>query len=413
MTDDSQTQAQWWADFDQLTEAGTRPHLFRGALTDEFVQAREIDRVVFQMRRETERPRRLRIYTGAERRDDLAADFLAGSSTGDSALAAMQRHFKEQHLCFIINDFQDWSQPIAAAAADFLQGMYERSGMPPGGVELIVFAGNYTGTPFGAHRGFEHAFLAHLGPAHKRFFLWEPSSWVELTGSLDSVADYQPLLARATTALVLHPGDLLYLPEQWFHIGLTDQYCCSVAMGLLQPAADNLLRILLDATPQGSDRLPYLKPSGSNNPVEPLVQDALRRRLSRLIPDFTEDLWFRRLSNGGLVCKHNQPEDPLSIQPRSVLRVRPPARLCIVPETGSADHVRIYARHQVMRVRKHEQLFAIAEQLNSGHAVPVSAIIQALGPRWSAPATLGFLRALSRLGCLDLAEPASLRTGPD
>src|SRR5690606_7718687 len=165
--------AAFWARFDGLTDGGRRPQLFRGLLPPQFPGPVELDAALRREHDEPEERRRMRLYVGAELRPDLARQFHEAPLPPDEPpFAAMQRITGAERIGLVINELQIWSEALMRATGTLLESMYAARGMPPGGVELVLFGGNYAGTAFGAHRGYEHAFLLHLGPNPKQFHLW-------------------------------------------------------------------------------------------------------------------------------------------------------------------------------------------------------------------------------------------------
>lgn len=393
----------WWLDFDRITAGGRDPLLIKGMLDPHEsihgVGPAEIDAVVRRMQAANE-PRRLRVYTSTQRRDDLAARVLASPLPADRPVfESMQTLLDEQRLAFMINDLQDWSPALHARLGALLVDMFAVRGMPPFGAEQILFAGNYAGTPFGAHRGFEHAFLYHLGPANKGFHLWSPTRFVELTGGLDDVFEYDALLAHAIN-MVLEPGDLLYLPAQWFHIGTQQGYSCSVAVGLYDYPVGRWVRSRLSAAlADEAGTMAYLDAHDNGQ----MLTASLAERLAPITASLFDELregWLLRQSNAGFVRKRVDAQLGTRPQPSDHFRVRAPFRL--VSRSRSADGaIDLYLAHQRVSVVAHRAWPLLVRALGSAGGLSIVQAEQVLGRPWDRVSLTRIFVALLATGGLE------------
>jgi hypothetical protein len=163
-----------------------------------------------------------------------------------------------ERFSLVINNVETLSPKLAAGLGAFLGSLFEGWGMPMGGAELVAFAGNYSGTAFGVHEGYEDAFLTHCGPGVKHFYTWSNEEYQKLTGGSDPLyGDYVWLLEHGEH-FVLEPGDALFLPQRVFHVGRQDEFSVSVAVPLYtypdaavlrQAVLPDLIESLLGAGP--------------------------------------------------------------------------------------------------------------------------------------------------------------------
>ena len=389
----------WWTGFVRRTREGRDPLLIKGAWAGAWPGPEEVDDVVRRMQGSAADGRRLRIYLDRARRNDLAQAMLKTELPRDrTVFEGMRQTISAEHLAFIINDVQDWSPRFTAAVGELLSGMFEIRGLPPGGIEQIVFAGNYAGTPFGAHRGYEHAWLCHLGPASKEFYLWSAADFERLTGSLDDVHDYRWLLPHGIR-LVLEPGDVLYLPAQWFHIGMQDAYSCSLALGMYDQPLQASLRGHLDAAlaaTQPWEKTEYFRPTYDHNPLRPTLERHLAAACERMYEMF-DDRWLRLCSNAGSLRRHEHPWPSEVPQESDRLALWGPFR---VAWCRRGARLQVYLCHLRVDVVWHPAWPLVFTALDRGAALSVAEIAALLADRWSPGEVLAVLRALAATGGL-------------
>jgi 50S ribosomal protein L16 3-hydroxylase len=99
----------------------------------------------------------------------------------------------------------------------FLGGLYSRVGVPTANAELVLFAGNSVNTQRGVHRDTAHVFQFVL-EGKKRIRAW-PFEQFEGPYYIRKVKeDYQPYI-DSSICLDGEPGDILYWPVSYWHVG--------------------------------------------------------------------------------------------------------------------------------------------------------------------------------------------------
>ncbi len=393
----------WWLAFAGWTRHGRDPVLLKGALGPRCPGSGEIDRAVRRLHASSGAGRRLRIYVGDARRDDLAQRVLAAPLPADvPVFTAMQRTTGAERLAFVVNDLQDWSPPLTEHLGELLMSMAGQRGLPPFGAEQILFAGNYAGTPFGAHQGFEHAFLCHLGPADKMFYLWSTETFRALTGGTADVADYTQLLPHAI-ALRLQPGDILYLPAYWFHIGTQREYSCSVAVGMYDYPLERWLGQALTRAVAAAEpgQIQAYAPPGEVDPLRARLA-ALTGPLTQALTQALAEQWHRCASNAGFMRRRADVVDAPWLAARDRVRVRRPFQVCwqVRPGGGVID---VYIRHARVPVVAHAAWPVIFRALNGGATPLVNELVDLLGAPWTADDALAVIQALAGTGGLERA----------
>ncbi|MEU0108303.1 hypothetical protein ABZ313_23495 [Streptomyces sp. NPDC006251] len=230
----------WTSTFPEHTTTRTTPYLFKRIIPAAAATAENVLDGFVAIRRAhaagTDIKAHARIYVGEERRDDLLPKTLTApawdTNTFDSFVPWMQDLVGADRFSLVINNLETVSPALAAGLGTFLRSLIDGWGLPLGGAEQVAFAGNYAGTAFGIHEGYEDAFLVHLGPNAKNFYCWSAELYEKLTGGKEpTYGDYQALLQHGEHFL-LEPGDALFLPRRVFHVGTQDTFSVSVAMPL-------------------------------------------------------------------------------------------------------------------------------------------------------------------------------------
>jgi hypothetical protein len=238
----------WAEEFPMRTANRTVPYLFKGIIPQ---HAADTDAVLngFAAIRDAHTAgatvsAHARVYVEEDRRDDLVTAALAAPAwPSDGFVTWMQDLIGADRFSLVINNLETISPSLATGLGTFLGSLFHGWGMPLGGAELVAFAGNYAGTAFGVHEGFEDAFLTHYGPGVKLFYTWSNADFQKLTGSSDALyGDYRWLLEHGE-CFALEPGDALFLPRRVFHVGRQTEFSVSVAVPLYTHPDADILRL--------------------------------------------------------------------------------------------------------------------------------------------------------------------------
>jgi hypothetical protein len=311
-------QSDVWNSFDERTSFGRVPYLFEEVLPlrQGFAGAETVEAAFRSFRERVDRQEvdsRVRVYDGEVRRDDLVESSLSQEIEPDESLMGfMQRLTGKQRFSLVINNLEQLSSKLAADFGAFIQSFFALKGFPIGGVEQVAFCGNYAGTAFGIHEGYEHAFLCHLGPGTKNFYCWSREQYLGITGTrhptFSSSKNFSELM-EVGEVFVLKPGDVLYLPASVYHIGTQEDYSVSVALPLYtypleRFVARKVVPALSDATlPFNQEGMSSLLDVSHMNPLVTPVAQLLGRTmqswLSTELPRYLTYYWHRLRSNGG------------------------------------------------------------------------------------------------------------------
>jgi hypothetical protein len=313
----------WTDEFPAQTTTRTTPYLFKGIVPPTAASPEDVLAGFAAIRQAhaagTETKAKARVYVGEDRRDDLVRTVLTEPAWDEGNFVPwMQDLAGAERFSLVINNLETVSPVLAGGFGTFLRTLIDGWGLPLGGAEQVAFAGNYAGTAFGVHEGYEDAFLVHLGPNPKNFYTWPADVYEKLTGGKDPLyGDYRWLLEHGEHFL-LEPGDALFLPRRVFHVGTQDQFSISVAMPLYTYPDAAILRehiipdvlnsLLADLGPDDALSLP--SPMAAAGAGSAPVADRLASLGSALLRTATDAVqeaaesharqrWHTVLSNGG------------------------------------------------------------------------------------------------------------------
>jgi hypothetical protein len=353
----------WTRTLAAATNGMTSPHLFKDIIPSTAANADAVLAGFANIRRAhaqgTAITAEARVYVGEELRPDLLPVVLGAESWPDGGFVEwMQDLVGEQRFSLVLNTLESAAPALAAGLGEFMGSLMDGWGVPVGGAEQVAFVGNYAGTAFGVHEGYEHAFLTHYGPGTKDFYCWPADQYRKLTGGSEPLyGDYTWLLEHGEH-FALEPGDALFLPERVFHVGRQSEFSISVAVPLYtfpdaaivrEFVVPDLLGPLLASTPDTD--------LGQPSPMSPLPDSGgqLAQRLGELTASVlttaadqaaasarahVHQRWNTILSNGGwqlVEADLGRMEaaaafDPEQVQPGATAAVTAPYRLIVTGE---------------------------------------------------------------------------------
>ncbi|PJN32244.1 hypothetical protein CG747_43690 [Streptomyces sp. CB02959] len=369
----------WTGTFPDHTTGRTTPFLFKGIIPASAAEPDDVLTGFEAIRRAhnagTDIKAHARVYVGEDRRDDLLPQVLTAPSWNggvDSFVPWMQNLANAERFSLVINNLETVSPALAAGLGTFLKTLIDGWGLPLGGAEQVAFAGNYAGTAFGIHEGYEDAFLVHLGPNAKNFYCWPAETYEKLTGGKQpTFGDYRALLEEAEHFL-LEPGDALFLPRRVFHVGTQDTFSVSVAMPLYTYPYAQILQsriipdVLADLAGGGPDD-PLNEPSAmADTAAGPgAVADRLAgvgRELLHFAADrvrsaarqHAEQRWATLQSNGGWELVEGDLSrreaadafDPEQVTPGAEIRLIAPYQVTTLLDADGDSHQVLLRGHQ-------------------------------------------------------------------
>ncbi|BCL17365.1 JmjC domain-containing protein [Micromonospora sagamiensis] len=119
-----------------------------------------------------------------------------------------------RRYALIMNCFHAFDFPLWDRQRVFFAELWRRVGVPYVSAITTLFHGTYEHSPVGVHRD-RYATFMYVLRGRKRMRFWARRPWHD---PVTTVLDYQPYLADSF-AVEVGPGDLLYWPASYYHVG--------------------------------------------------------------------------------------------------------------------------------------------------------------------------------------------------
>ncbi|MGY1495126.1 JmjC domain-containing protein [Streptomyces sp. QTS52] len=352
---------------------------------------------------------------------DISDDLLPATEDGsfdayDTRLAARldgRRH------ALVVNSFHTFDAAVWTRERAFFAGLWDVVGLPLTGAITTLFHGTYEHSPVGVHKDRFATFMFGLR-GRKRMRFWPRRPWDE---PVSTKVDYAAHNRESFTADV-GPGDLLYWPADYYHVGesATAAPATSVNVGVprdehhvgyelealladLDPnrltgrsSLDNLLPlhdVPVTAPGPGVDGLlsPTL-PEGLTAPVESLYAFAQPDRIARRVTTVS----LRRWTAGGFEpVPTAAPPRPLADTDR--LRADHHAHIFWAPDSDGGTLCATNGHHTRTPL-EHRDMNRLAQALTATGPVRVSVLVGAVSPGAQRDAARALLQQLESFGAL-------------
>ncbi|MCD9030912.1 hypothetical protein LDO32_04085 [Luteimonas sp. Y-2-2-4F] len=262
---------------------------------------------------------------------------------GDADFDAYARRVRQRagapcDYALIVNTLHRHGYGVWDAGRRFFHGLWERVGVPGSGAISTLFHGNYERTPVGVHKDRFATFLFVL-QGRKRMRFWSQRPWTEAVATRVDYAQY----LDASFAIDMAPGDVLYWPSDYYHVGETagDGHATSVNVGI--PRHEHRLAYDLDG--MMSLLPPATAPDGGSAAASMFAApgDGLPPAMAAALDDVRSQLRADRLRSGMLA---------LHLQLLTGAGFAPPPPLASTPMPADGDGLRLRdARFPIAWVR--------------------------------------------------------------
>jgi 50S ribosomal protein L16 3-hydroxylase len=136
----------------------------------------------------------------------------------DGSFDGYERRMTEQlaglRYALVVNVFHAYHYPLWTREREFFADLWERVGLPLSGAITTLFHGTYEHSPVGVHKDRFATFMFGLRGL-KRMRFWSRRPWQQ---QVTTILDYQEHIPSSFAAEV-EPGDLLYWPSSYYHVG--------------------------------------------------------------------------------------------------------------------------------------------------------------------------------------------------
>lgn len=243
----------WWRIFLKKNQSFSKTTVFRNVITDEQIKA--LNEGVCEMLKSrinrNEINNGFRLYIGEEEQSDFQiSKLIKGKKFCGKNFEDLQFYCKKNFgdkIGIITNYSEKHSEILANRILKTIQPLLDIAGIPPWGLELTTFIGNYGWTPLGIHkdeRG-ENVLHYHLGPGKKQMYVWDEKTYLEKGSGISNNKNIEPLLKYAKKFL-FGPGDLYYMPWNVHHVGYTDEFSIGVTLWFNNPTKYNFSKLMID-----------------------------------------------------------------------------------------------------------------------------------------------------------------------
>jgi 50S ribosomal protein L16 3-hydroxylase len=273
---------------------------------------------------------------------------------------------------FVVDDYHVHDALVWRRVREFVRGLYALTGLPGEDVKATLFLGNYARTPFGLHRGRSDNFMFAVDGL-KRIRAW-PDAFFRGKPDLTNRLDYERY-NDASVVLDARPGDVIYWPASYWHIG-EDAGGPSIAISLAlfmepQPGADvaQTIEQAIVTRATGARRRRRISADG---PLSDVARDV--RALGRMASgaSLQRALAADRLNRatGAGFSRVPPPTPRRSLMDDEIVRADFPVRWVIV-----GDEIVCSASGHAFALPAHPRLPALLRRLGSPAPIRVAAVI--------------------------------------
>lgn len=293
----------------------------------------------------------------------------------------------------ITNYGERHSNILAENILKVIQPLFDIVGIPPWGVELTTFIGNYGWTPLGIHtdqRG-ENVLHFHLGPGKKTMYTWNEDIYKEVGKGISNNQDVEPLIKYAQK-YEFGQGDLYYMPWNKHHIGFSGDFSIGVTLWFNNPTKCSFSKLMIDSMKNMflkddmkiiESQLDYLNNEetfkdfiNTLNISSKTLQEPLIDFLKYTYKEYKKCL----LSNGGWqnipLRYHKKVDNTTSCFPEFEFKKIVGSNVFKIKYEKEEDRLLVYVRGVRLSFKYFESLEKIIDKINTGKTFEVQDIIK-------------------------------------
>jgi len=288
--------------------------------------------------------------------------------------------------CFglILNGFQAYEVELWRRVREFLRGLLTEISIQPM-VEGVLFFGNYDKTPRGIHKDPVDVFLFVI-EGRKKMYLWPEEFFPGGDDDARLKSDFA-ILRRDALILEGEPGDVIYWPASYWHVGESVgdlSLSLSLALKPLQPASE-----ILDHLKEYIEHFVNASLDGGNFPTTPKQLEESAQMITKVTKlaikalqkasrdlDFAQTIqvsWLDRLTGSG--------SDPVpaplplkALAEDTVVQGSPEYPILWIPVANY--RLACSANGHAFTIPADPKIIELLERLNSGEVVLVKSLIE-------------------------------------
>lgn len=294
----------------------------------------------------------------------------------------MEKLFKD--YCLVCDELIQVSGDKWNVLGDFLNGLFQKVGIPNRQAEIGLYLGNYKKTPFGVHVDGCGVFSIPVVGV-KKFRLWKPN-YVKNNLDLELAYDYKKHL-KASELMEAKPSDITYWPSSSWHIAESDgSFSATWSLGVWvdQPYSEVVMQIMQPALSRkinsdANNKLIQFETNTRENGFVknlPKVLDRSVNKLSRFSKGELRDLfmqhWLQTTSKNGF-------KSALQSDKAMKLKLSDSIRLIknspILWAELSGGNLCLASHGQLMTLKKSKINLKVISDLNSGKLIKIRSLL--------------------------------------
>lgn len=283
----------------------------------------------------------------------------------DSIESWWNKIFKDKKYGIIINHAHQYHDLLGIKTAKLFNKLFKLNDFPSGGIDVVIFIGNYGFTPFGIHHDDEISDIFHfhiLG--EKTMTVWHPDEYYKITGSYDSFLEPEKIINTGNSFL-LQPNTIYFMPSNMYHIGFTPNFSCAITFGLMKKTLEELI---LDSSKQKIKSIITLKDFKERASITQKINKNLFKRPCPDLNDFINtslsenELKFK--SNNGLISSPLITKENIELNLNLKIKRVSPFRLYYATDIIDDERSIIFARGSRISLKMHKNVVQMIELLN-------------------------------------------------
>lgn len=225
----------WWEEFLKTTNEMSKTAVFKNCISkkETFLMRKYILEILTDIAKLRTTTFGYRVYVDDVllENNEMVRLYNSPPNQKDTIENWSKRTFGTQKFGIIINQGEKFNLKLSKLIALKLKPLLDKKGMPTEGIIFTLFVGNYDSTPLGIHLDMpgKSVIHFHLGPGNKTMYTWDTNEYENLVGeekyNNKNIKKYLPYAKKH----FFKEGDLYFMPEDIYHIGIQDGLSISVA----------------------------------------------------------------------------------------------------------------------------------------------------------------------------------------